>query len=127
MLGFTALAEAPLADDTEVNSLRIPAASIAIRGHAPPITGRVLRLFLPAANLNVRGAAAVISTGTTVKPEQGRVTLIKRAPRSVSTGALVSPDAIAVYDLSPPRPLILTGEFSERRIKFVNLRQTGSI
>jgi len=127
MLAFAAIADTPLADDTELNSLRVPVAEIVVTGHIPPVLGQLLRVYAPVANLNLEGVAALISTGSTVKPEQGRVTLIKRAPQAVSTGVLVSPIVTQVYDLSTLRPLILTGEFSERRIKFVNLRQTGSI
>ena len=127
MLAFAAIADTPLADDTEVRFINVPAASISVTGIAPDQVGNALRIFPPAANINLAGDAPAIVTGVTITPEQGRITLIKRAPQAVSTGALVSPDALAVYDIEWNRPRILTGLFSERRIKFVDLRQTGSV
>lgn len=126
MLAFAAIADTPLADDTEVRFINVPAAQIVVTGHVPPVVGRALRVFSPAANLNLAGDAPGISTGVTIRPEQGRVTLIKRAPRAVSTGVLRKIDAALVYNLNPLRPQVLSGLFSERRIRFVDLRQAGS-
>ena len=126
MLAFAAIADTPLADDTEVRFINVPAASISVTGIAPDQVGNALRIFPPAANINLAGDAPAIVTGVTITPEQGRITLIKRAPQAVSTGAIAVVDALAVYDLAAPRPQILTGQFSERRVKFVILRQSGS-
>jgi len=126
MLAFAAIADTPLADDTEVRFIAVPAANIAVTGIAPDQVGNARRIFPPAANVNLAGASPIIASGVTVKPEPGRITLIKRAPAAVSTGVKIDPDALAVYDIEWNRPRILTGLFSERRIKFVNLRQTGS-
>lgn len=126
MLAFAAIADTPLADDTEVRFINVPAASISVTGIAPDLVGNTLRIFSPAANINLAGDAPTIATGVTIIPEQGRITLIKRAPQAVSTGVRATPDAILVYDLFALRPQILTGLFSERRIRFVDLRQAGS-
>ena len=126
MLAFAAIADTPLADDTEVRFIEVPSASLSVSGVAPDRVGNALRIFPPAANVNLAGAAPETATGVTVKPEPGRITLIKRAPQAVSTGVRAVVDALAVYDLAAPRPQILTGQFSERRVKFVILRQSGS-
>jgi len=126
MLAFAAIADTPLADDTEVRFIAVPAANIAVSGIAPDQAGGALRIFPPAANIDFAVSIPGVFSGVTVKPEPGRITLIKRAPSSVSTGVQISPDALVVYDIEWNRPRILTGLFSERRIKFVNLRQTGS-
>ena len=125
MLAFAAIADTPLADDTEVRFIAVPAASVSVAGVAPDIVGRGLRIFPPAANVGVVGATPEVLTGVTVKPESGRITLIKRAPSSVSTGVQMSPDALEAYLVDWARPIVLTGIFSERRIVFVDLRQTG--
>lgn len=125
MLAFAALADTPLADDTEVRFIEVPAASISVAGIAPDRVGNATRVFPPAANINLAGTVPDIASGVVVSPEPGRITLIKRAPASVSTGVQISPDVSEVYILDWKRPIILTGIFSERRIVFVNLRQTG--
>lgn len=126
MLAFAAIADTPLADDTEVRFIDVPAANIAVTGIAPDFVGNATRVFPPAANVDVAGVSPILLTGVTVKPEPGRITLIKRAPSSVSTGVQLTPDAAPVYDLEWKRPRVLTGIFSERRIVYVTLRQTGS-
>ena len=126
MLAFAAIADTPLAADTEVRFINVPAASISVTGLAPDQVGNALRIFPPAAHINLAGDAPAIVTGVTLPPEQGRTTLLKRAPQAVPTGALVPPAALAVYDIEWNRPRIRTGVFRERRIKFVDLGQTGS-
>lgn len=125
MLAFSAIADTPLADDTEVNFIQVPSANIAVSGITPDRVGSAIRFFPPAANINFSGSIPVVASGVSLKPEQGRITLIKRAPAAVSTGVKISTDALLVYDIEWKRPRILTGIFSERRIKFVILRQTG--
>ena len=125
MLAFAAIADTPLADDTEFRFIAVPAASVSVAGVAPDQAGSALRIFPPAANAGVVGATPEVLTGVTVKPESGRITLIKRAPSSVSTGVQMSPDALEAYLVDWARPIVLTGIFSERRIVFVDLRQTG--
>jgi hypothetical protein len=126
MLAFSAIADAPLADDAEVRFIGVPAASVSVAGIAPDLVGRGLRIFPPASNVVVSVVAPTAVTGASIKPEPGRVTLIKRAPLSVSTGVQIAPNAVTAYDLNWNRPRILTGLFSERRIRFVILRQTGA-
>lgn len=125
MLAFAAIADTPLADEVEVTHLNVPAAAITLTGHIPPLIGQLLRVFPPAANVHLTGAVAVIATGVILKPEQGRITLIKRAPASISTSSQVSVEALPVSVLFAPRPQVLTGAFSARRVVFVILRQTG--
>lgn len=126
MLAFAAIADTPLADDTEVRFIAVPAANVSVAGIVPDFIGTARRIFPPAANVDVTGVAPVLLTGVAIKPEPGRITLIKRAPAAVSTGVQLTPDATFVYDLEWNRPRVLTGIFSERRIVYVTLRQTGS-
>lgn len=126
MLAFAAIADAPLADDTEVRFIGVPSVGISVAGIAPDLVGRGLRVFPPAANVVVSVVAPTAVTGALVKVENAQVTLIKRVPRYVGPNVIVRPNVLGSFTTSWLRPRILTGVFSERRIKFVTLRQTGA-
>jgi hypothetical protein len=125
MLAFSAIADTPLADDTEVRFIGVPAANVSVAGIAPDLVGNTLRVFPPAANVVVSVVAPTAVTGALVKVENAQVTLIKRVPRYVGPNVIVRPSLLGDFGISANRPTILSGVFTERRIKFVILRQTG--
>lgn len=125
MLAFAAIADTPLADDTEVRFISVPAANVSVAGIAPAQAGRGLRIFPPAANVDLEAAAPAISTGISVNVGASQITIIRRVPRYIGPNVIIRPNLLGVFTIVPKRPTILSGVFSERRIKFVVLRQTG--
>ena len=84
MLAFAALADAPIADDTTILYLDIPAASIAIAGAAPVVSTGVL-LTSPAANINIAASVPLISSGVSVFSPATGLTIGTRLP-TISLG-----------------------------------------
>jgi len=125
MLAFAAIADTPLADDTEVRFIAVPAASVSVAGFAPDIVGRGLRIFPPAANVDLEAAAPAVSTGISVNVEASQISIIQRIPKYIGPNIIVRPSLLGAFTISANRPKILSGVFTQRRIKFVILRQTG--
>ena len=125
MLAFAAIADTPLADDTEVRFIAVPAASVSVAGVAPDIVGRGLRIFPPAANVDLEAAAPAVSTGISVNVEASQISIIRRTPQYIGPNVIVRPSLLSAFTISGNRPKILSGVFTQRRIKFVILRQTG--
>ena len=126
MLAFAAIADTPLADDTEVRFIAVPAASVSVAGVAPDIVGRGLRVSSPAANVDLEAAAPAVSTGISVNVEAFHISIIRRIPQYIGSDVLVRPSLLSAFTISGNRPTILSGVFTQRRIKFVILRQTGA-
>lgn len=125
MLAFAAIADTPLADDTEVRFIAVPAANISVTGIAPDLVGRGLRIFPPAANVDLVADAPAVSTGISVNVAASQIAIIRRVPRYIGPNIIVRPSLLGAFAISANRPTILSGVFTERRIKFVILRQTG--
>ncbi len=125
MLAFAAIADTPLADDTEVRFIAVPAASVSVAGVAPDIVGRGLRIFPPAANVDLEAAAPAVSTGISLNVEASQISIIRRIPKYIGPNVIVRPSLLSAFTISANRPKILSGVFTQRRIKFVILRQTG--
>ena len=126
MLAFAAIADTPLADDDEVRFIAVPAANISVTGVAPDLVGRTLRVFPPAANVDLVADAPAVSTGISVNVAASQIAIIRRVPRYIGPNVIiVRPSLLGDFGISANRPTILSGVFTERRIKFVILRQTG--
>ena len=125
MLAFAAIADTPLADDTEVRFIAVPAASVSVAGVAPDIVGGALRIFPPAANVDLEAAAPAVSTGISVNVEASQISIIRRIPKYIGPNVIIRPALLGAFSISANRPTILSGVFTQRRIKFVILRQTG--
>lgn len=124
-LPVAAIQLTPVAPDVFTGvSVAPDAIQITTEAEAPSSISTGVLVDTPPENYEVAATAPVVSTGILKRVGSANIGFSAVNPRAVSVGATVKIVQSRTYVVNWRRPVILTGSFSERRIFFVNLRQT---
>lgn len=97
---------------------------ITVEAKTPSSISTGVLVDTPPENYEVAATAPVVSTGVLKRVGSANIGFSAVNPRAVSVSATVKIVQPRTYVVNWRRPVILTASFSERRIFFVNLRQT---